>query len=58
MAPSDQTLPDTTQPDESAYLYIDEQNIIIQHLWALFGCAAPVILFWLGALLCGALVGW
>jgi len=59
MAPSDQTLQDFNAPDESPeYLYIDDQNIIIQHFWSIFGCIAPLVLFWAGVLICGALAGW
>lgn len=58
MAPSNQNLPDLSSADESAYLLVDAQHITIQRAWAVFGCAAPFLLFWLGVLLVGALTGW
>jgi len=60
MAPSDQTLHDLAARDQSppAYLYIDEQNIFIQRFWAIFGCAMPLLIFFAGMLLCGAVTQW
>lgn len=59
MTPSRLNLADDSALDESpAYLYIDEQNIIIQHFWAIFGCVAPLLFFWGGVFLCAALTGW
>lgn len=59
MAPSNQTLQDVRESGESpAYLYIDSQGAIIGRFWTIFGCLAPLVLFWLGFVLCGALTGW
>jgi len=59
MAPSNQTLTDDSSRVESpAILFIEEQNSAIQVFWRAFGCIGPILLFWLGALFCGALAGW
>jgi len=57
---SPQSLPDSSDRAESdrAALFIDEQNIIIHRFWQAFGCAAPIILFWIGVLIVGSLTGW
>lgn len=58
MTPSDKTLHDLPTPSESAHLYIDDHSIRARNVWALAGCALPLLLFWIGFLLCGMVTGW